>query len=101
MPGKGGTWFSGFDGSMGPNDEWAPNSLLAHIEKLIGTIRDAVGPDFDITLDLNFHFKPEACMRIARVLEPFNLHWLELDTPDPQVPRHIKDSPPKKIPTAQ
>ena len=92
MPGKGGTWFSGFDGSMGANDEWAPNSLIAHVEKHIGTIRDAVGPNFDINLDLNFHFKPEACMRIARVLEPYNLHWLEIDNPDPDVIRQIKDS---------
>ena len=92
LPGKGGTWFSGFDGSMGPNDEWAPNWVIAHLEQLIGTIRDAVGPDFDINLDLNFHFKPEACMRIAHALEPFNLHWLEIDNPDPDAVRQIKDS---------
>ena len=40
MPGKGGTWFSGFDGSMGPNDEWAPNWLIAHLERHIGTLRE-------------------------------------------------------------
>jgi len=92
MPGKGGTWFSGFDGSMGANDEWAPNWLIAHLENLIGTIRDATGPDFDINLDLNFHFKPEACMRIARALERYNLHWLEIDNPNPDAIRQIKDS---------
>ncbi len=101
MPGKGGTWASGFDGSMGPFDEWVPNWLLAHIEKLIGTFRDAVGPDFDINLDLNFHFKPEACMRIARVLEPFNLHWLELDSPDPDAIRQIKESTSTRICTGE
>jgi L-alanine-DL-glutamate epimerase-like enolase superfamily enzyme len=101
MPGKGATWQSGFDGSMGPNDEWAPNWLIAHIEKHIGTIRDAVGPDFDINLDLNFHFKPEACMRIARALEPFNLHWLEIDNPDPDAIRQIKDSTSTKICTGE
>jgi L-alanine-DL-glutamate epimerase-like enolase superfamily enzyme len=101
MPGKGATWQSGFDGSMGPNDEWAPNWLIAHIEKHIGTIRDAVGPDFDINLDLNFHFKPEACMRIARALEPFNLHWLEIDNPDPGAIRQIKDSTSTKICTGE
>jgi L-alanine-DL-glutamate epimerase-like enolase superfamily enzyme len=101
MPGKGATWQSGFDGSMGPNDEWAPNWLIALIEKHIGTIRDAVGPDFDINLDLNFHFKPEACMRIARALEPCNLHWLEIDNPDPDVIRQIKDSTSTKICTGE
>jgi len=101
MPGKGATWASGFDGTMGPNDEWVSNALLAHIEKHIGTIRDAVGPDFDINLDLNFHFKPEACMRIAKVLEPYNLHWLEIDTPDPDALRQIKDSTSTKICTGE
>ena len=56
--------------------------LAAHVEKHIGTLRDAVGPDEDINLDLNWHFKPEACARIARALEPFNLHWLEIDIDD-------------------
>ena len=101
LPGKGGTWFSGFDGSMGPNDEWAPNWLVAHTEKLIGTFRDAVGPDFDINLDLNFHFKPEACMRIAKALEPYNLHWLEIDNPDPDAILQIKQSTSTRICTGE
>lgn len=97
MPGKAGTWFSGFDGSMGPDDEYAPNWLLKHIETLIGTFRDAVGPQIDINLDLNFHFKPEACMRIAKVLEPYNLQWLELDRYDPDALLQIKQSTATKI----
>ena len=40
--------------------------MLSHIETLIGTFRDAVGPKVDICLDLNFNFKPESCIRIAR-----------------------------------
>ncbi|MEA3155066.1 MAG: hypothetical protein QOK44_2655 [Betaproteobacteria bacterium] len=101
MPGKGGTWFSGFDRSMGPNDEWAPNWLVTHVEKLIGTIRDAAGADFDINLDLNFHFKPEACMRIAHALEPYNLHWLELDNPDADAVLQIKQSTSTRICTGE
>jgi L-alanine-DL-glutamate epimerase-like enolase superfamily enzyme len=101
MPGRQGTWYSGFDGQTGPNDEIAPAWLLAHIEKLIGTFRDAVGPDVDINLDLNFHFKPEACMRIARVLEPFKLLWLEIDRYDPQAILQIKQSTNTKICTGE
>ena len=101
MPGQDGTWYSGFDGQSGPNDEIAPAWLLAHIEKLIGTFRDAVGPDVDINLDLNFHFKPEACMRIARVLEPFKLLWLEIDRYDPQALLQIKQSTNTKICTGE
>ena len=61
----------------GTTDQAISNRLLTHIESLVGTLREAVGPDVDINLDLNFNFKPEACRRIARVLEPFNLLWLE------------------------
>ena len=101
MPGKDGTWFSGFDGAMGPTDEWAPNWLIAHIEKHIGTLRDAVGPDVDINLDLNWHFKPEACTRIAKALEPFNLHWLEIDTTNPQALAQIRQSSSTRICTGE
>ena len=101
MPGQDGTWYSGFDGRSGPNDEIAPTWLLAHIEKLIGTFRDAVGPDVDINLDLNFHFKPEACMRIANVLEPFKLLWLEIDRYDPQALLQIKQSTSTRICTGE
>ena len=101
MPGKGGTWASGFDGSMIKTDEIVPNRLLAHIEKLIGTFRDAVGPDVDINLDLNFHFKPESCMRIAKVLEPFGLLWLEIDRYDPTALRQVKESTSTKICTGE
>ena len=104
MPGQNGTWFSGFGGfgvTMGPTDDWAPNGLIAHIEKHIGTLRDAVGPDVDINLDLNWHFKPEACMRIAKALEPFNLHWLEIDTIDADALAQIKQSTSTRICTGE
>ena len=101
MPGKAATWYSGFDRLMGANDEYIPNWLLGHIETLIGTFRDAVGPDFDINLDLNFHFKPEACMRIAQVLEPYNMHWLEIDRYDPDALLQIKQSTTTKICTGE
>ena len=55
----------------------------------------------DINLDLNFHFKPEACMRIARVLEPFKLLWLEIDRYDPQAILQIKQSTNTKICTGE
>ena len=104
MPGQNGTWMSGFGGfglTMGPNDEWAPNALIDHVVKHIGTLRDAVGPDFDINLDLNWHFKPEACVRIAKALEPFNLHWLEIDTHDVDALLQIKQSTSTRICTGE
>jgi L-alanine-DL-glutamate epimerase-like enolase superfamily enzyme len=40
-------------------------------------------------------------MRIAQVLEPYNLHWLEIDSPDPDAIRQIKDSTKTKICTGE
>ncbi|HWM34141.1 MAG TPA: mandelate racemase/muconate lactonizing enzyme family protein [Pseudolysinimonas sp.] len=101
MPGQGATWYSGFDGSMSADDEWVSNKTLAHIETLVGTLRDAVGPDVDLNLDLNFHFKPEACIRIAQALEPYRLQWLEIDNPDPDALVRIGDATRTRICTGE
>ena len=34
-------------------------------------------------LDLNFNFKPESCLEIARALESLHLMWLEIDLYEP------------------
>ena len=84
--------FAGSGGGPGTSDQTVTSSMLRHIEELIGTFRDAVGPDVDINLDLNFNYKPEAVMRIAKVLEQFNLLWLEVDMYEPRALRQIKES---------
>ncbi|MHB1131922.1 MAG: mandelate racemase/muconate lactonizing enzyme family protein, partial [Chloroflexota bacterium] len=66
--------------------------LIRQIEELIGTFREAVGPDVDIALDLNFNFKTEGFKRVAKAIEPFKPMWLEIDTYDAQALREIKDS---------
>ncbi len=94
-------YFAGFGGGQGTTDGVVTNQLLRHIETLIGTFRDAVGPDVDINLDLNFNFKPEACMRIAKALEQFDLLWLEIDMYDHEAIRQIKESTSTKICTGE
>ena len=61
-----------------PDQTVEPN-VLRHLEQQISTLRTACGPDTKIMLDLNFNFKPEAALQIARRLEPFDLYWLEID----------------------
>jgi len=95
------TYFHGFGTGPGTTDQAITPQLLRHIETLIGTFREAVGPDVDINLDLNFNFKPEACMRIAKVLEQFDLLWLEIDMYDHQAIRQIKESTTTKICTGE
>jgi L-alanine-DL-glutamate epimerase-like enolase superfamily enzyme len=102
IPGEPASVFGGgFGAGLGTTDQFVTTPLLRHVETLIGTFRDAVGPDVDINLDLNFNFKPEACMRIAEALEQFNMLWLEIDMYDPTSLRQIKDSTSTKICTGE
>ncbi|MXV78012.1 mandelate racemase/muconate lactonizing enzyme family protein, partial [Candidatus Poribacteria bacterium] len=94
-------YFSGFGGGSGTTDGNVTSDLLKHIETLISTFRDAIGPDVGLNLDLNFNFKPEACMRIAQMLEPYNLLWLEIDMYHHDAIRQIKDSTTTKICTGE
>jgi len=91
----------GFGGGLGTTDQIASKAMLNHIDTLIGTFRDAVGPDVDICLDLNFNFKPESCKRIARVLEQYDLLWLEMDMYDPKAILDVKQSTTTKICTGE
>lgn len=65
-----------------PELNW-DEALLADLSRQLATIRDAVGPEFGVMLDVNFHFKTEGFLRIAETVAEFGLRWLEIDTHDP------------------
>ena len=68
------------------------NATIEHIRTLIGTFRDAVGPQVDIALDLGGSFRVEAATRICRALEEFNPMWVEIDLFEPNAMREIRDA---------
>ena len=74
------------------NDQNATTRLVTHAEEQISVMREAVGPDIDICLDINFNFKTEGAIAIGRVLEPYDLFWLEIDNQDPRSLSQIKRS---------
>ena len=84
-------YWSGFGSGAGTTDQVASPELLRHIETQLGTFRDAIGPDVGLCLDLNFNFKTESCLRIAKVVEQFDLQWLEIDMYDPEAILQIKE----------
>lgn len=84
-------YMPGFGGVPGSTDQVVTLELIRHIETLLGTFREAVGDRVDICLDLNFNFKAESCLRIAKAVEKFDLLWLEIDIYDPETLRQIKD----------
>jgi L-alanine-DL-glutamate epimerase-like enolase superfamily enzyme len=83
---------SGLSGRAGTANGTIDNATIDHIRTLIGTFRDAVGPDVDIALDLNFNFRVEAARRICKALEEFRMMWVEIDMYEPEGLRMIRDS---------
>jgi len=66
--------------------------ILKTIDRLMSTFRKAVGDDIDLCLDLNFNFKTDGFIQVARVVEPYNLMWLEMDIYDPEALLQVKES---------
>lgn len=66
--------------------------LLSTLTKQLTALREGAGPDMEIMLDINFHFKTEGFLEIARAVETFNLSWLELDTHDPEALAKIRNT---------
>ncbi len=86
----------GFAGGQGTTDQNVSHEMIDALVRLIGTFREASGRHIDIALDLNFNFKTEGCIQIARALERFDLLWLEIDCFDPEALLQIKQA--TKIP---
>ena len=85
MPVDGGG-FAGFqptraEGAGYPELNVSPAVLEATIRQM-QAIKDGAGPGIGLMLDINFFFRPEGMLRIARALEPFDLEWLEVDSYD-------------------
>jgi len=85
-------YMPGFFKSGGGPELNADASILESIEQWIGGLRSAVGSNIGIALDLNFNFKTDGYIKIGRLLEKYDLSWLEIDTYDPVALRQIKDS---------
>ena len=56
----------------------------------LAAFREGAGPDMDILVDLNFNFKTEGFLKVARAIEPFDIFWVEIDTRDPKALHYIR-----------
>ena len=59
---------------------------LEHVEKikaiaLVEAVRDAVGPDAELLIEMHGRFNPATAVEIARELEPFKPSWIEEPVP--------------------
>jgi L-alanine-DL-glutamate epimerase-like enolase superfamily enzyme len=74
----------------------APASARRNAEAVVGTFREALGPDIGIAIDVAFSFKLGGAIKLAQTLEPFDMMWLETETFDPEALRVIRNSPPQR-----
>jgi L-alanine-DL-glutamate epimerase-like enolase superfamily enzyme len=68
----------------------ADRTVLDSVRRQLAAFREGVGPDVDILVDLNFNFKTEGFLRMARAMEPFDLFWVEIDTRDAKALHYIR-----------
>jgi galactonate dehydratase len=91
------SYVPGFGRNAGwPELNW-DNKLTRGVTEQLAIIRDAVGPDMGIHLDINFNFKTEGFKRIAEAVAGANLTWLEIDTHDAPALAEIKRHAPCPI----
>jgi L-alanine-DL-glutamate epimerase-like enolase superfamily enzyme len=91
------TYFPGFGQGGNTTDGVVSVEILDRIDQLIGAFSDGVGPKVQIALDLNYNFRPEGVIKIGRLLEQYNMQWIEYDTWDPQALLQVKQSIPHSL----
>ena len=68
----------------------ADRAVLAAVREQLAAFRQGAGADVDILVDLNFNFKTEGFLRVARALEPYDVFWVEIDTRDAKALHYIR-----------
>jgi galactonate dehydratase len=61
----------------------ADEAVIRAIEAQAVALREGLGPDAGLMIDVNFAFRAASLRRIARALEPSRPTWLEADLEDP------------------
>jgi galactonate dehydratase len=75
----------GFSGGAGdPDRNPSPAVVRAAVEQMTA-FREGAGPGVGLKLDINFNFRTEGFLRMARALAPLDMEWLEVDNFDAKV----------------
>ncbi len=72
----------GFRIAPGFLDRSFDDAQIGAIEDQLAALREGVGPETGLMLDVSFSQRTEGYLRLARRLEPLGLYWLELDMRD-------------------
>jgi L-alanine-DL-glutamate epimerase-like enolase superfamily enzyme len=75
----------------------AERRIMAALRDQLAAFREGAGKDIDILVDLNFNFRTEGFVKVARSLEPFDLFWIEIDSFDPQALHYVRSRIPMPL----
>ncbi len=89
-------WRPGFGTPHHPSLTIEADQLEAQ-RNFLEALREGAGPETDILLDLNYHMKPEGCIRLLQELEDFDLFWVEIDSPNAEALADIRRNSPHPI----
>jgi galactonate dehydratase len=64
--------------------------IVRAIRDQLAAFRQGTGPDVDVMVDLNFNYKTEGFLKMARAMEPYDILWAEMDIRDPAALRYIR-----------
>src|SRR5581483_11746986 len=65
--------------------------VLDAVKEQLAAFRQGAGPNVDIMVDLNFNYKTEGFLKVARAMEPFDLFWVEIDMRNAPALRYIRE----------
>ena len=71
-------------------DGWIDRETINGSVKLVGALRDRLGPDFGIAVDVGHWYRMGGAVQLARALEEFDLYWLEVEGFDPDALLEVK-----------
>src|SRR5262249_15110969 len=65
--------------------------VLDAVREQLAAFRQGAGKDVDILVDLNFNYKTEGFLKVARAMEPYDLFWVEIDMRNAPALRYIRE----------
>jgi L-alanine-DL-glutamate epimerase-like enolase superfamily enzyme len=72
-------WFEPFNRTIG-------SAEMAWMVEVVRAVRDAVGPEIMVAMDMHWKFGVNDAIKLAQALEPYDLLWLE----DPVPPENLE-----------
>ena len=96
----------GFGPGAGRTPGWpalnVERDTLRAVRDTLAAFRAGAGPEMDLYLDINYHFKTEGFLKIARAVELYDpIAWLEFDTWDPKALALIRARAPCPIASSE